>query len=194
MKELFLITTGMLVLTVGVVPWALSYNRWQANSQRWVSEFHLQALELQRPWVKVAPPGSHFTVMMPAAPRGEVKTNDTPMGLATTNLYIYQTEHGWYGATWTVYPPKMKIDINVELNATRDNFVKAVNGTLLEENSVFASGTVGKQFIAESPNATLTSRIFVMGNSTYQIAVAFPKNEDHKKDVERFLSSFALVK
>jgi hypothetical protein len=196
MRKLVLFVLVMFLGTVGIVAAAAD-----SQAKRFVNGNGegtvlrtVQTLKLQPAWVKIAPAGGQFSIMMPAAPRTDVKTNNTPLGVATTNLSIYQTEHGWYGVTWTVYPPTMKIEIQPELDATRDNFIKAVNGTLLDENKVFQNGVAGTEFIVESPNSMLTSRIFVVGSRTYQLAVAFPKGENHAQDIDQFLSSFQLVK
>ena len=194
MRKLVLFVLVMIVGTI-IATAADSQAKWFKNT---IGEGTVlrkpQSLKLQPAWVKIAPAGGQFSIMMPAAPRTDVKTNNTPLGVATTNLSIYQTEHGWFGVTWTVYPPTMKIEIQTELDATRDNFIKAVNGTLLDENKVFQNGVAGTEFTVESQNSMLTSRIFVVGSRTYQLAVAFPKGENHAQDIDQFLSSFQLVK
>jgi len=194
MRKLVLFVLVMIVGTI-IATAADSQVNWFVNTTGEGTVLRkIQTLKLQPAWVKIAPAGGQFSVMMPAAPRTAVKTNNTPLGVATTNLSIYQTEHGWFGVTWTVYPPAMKIEIQTELDATRDNFIKAVNGTLLDENKVFQNGVAGTEFTVESQNSMLTSRIFVVGSRTYQLAVAFPKGENHAQDIDQFLSSFQLVK
>jgi len=194
MRKLVLFVLVMIVGTI-IATAADSQVNWFVNTTGEGTVLRkIQTLKLQPAWVKIAPAGGQFSVMMPAAPRTAVKTNNTPLGVATTNLSIYQTEHGWFGVTWTVYPPAMKIEIQTELDATRDNFIKAVNGTLIDENKVFQNGIAGTEFTVESPNSMLTSRIFVVGSRTYQLAVAFPKGENHAQDIDQFLSSFQLVK
>src|SRR2546429_6436455 len=72
-------------------------------------------------WVKVAPAGGGFSVMMPGKPEEEVK----PGKDFTSHLFTVTTDKGIYLAAYADYAPNIKLNVSGELAANRDNFLKA---------------------------------------------------------------------
>ena len=146
-------------------------------------------------WVKLAPEGGGFEIMMPGTPTASVETKDGPEGPVTTSLYILRSAGATFFIGYADYDPKFKFDIRAEINANRDNFMKPFkDGKILTEKEKPIAGNAGIEFTAElNPTASMTSRVFVIGRRPYQIAVITPKGSE-QADTVRFLDSFKITR
>src|SRR5438876_11846767 len=71
-------------------------------------------------WIKVAPVGAGFSVLMPGKPEEEVKSAPD----FTFHLFSIIAEKTIYIAGYGDYPPTIKLAPDGELAANRDNFLK----------------------------------------------------------------------
>jgi hypothetical protein len=144
------------------------------------------------PWVKFSPPGSPFTLLMPAQPKEEKKTSESPNGPYTTYLYSsVSPERELYLVGWVDYDPKFKFGVQAELNANRDNFIKSVKATLLSTTPIKLGAHPGIEFrAAVEGKADIVSRVYIVGRRPYQLITVTPAGRDSSANRERFFSSF----
>ena len=141
-------------------------------------------------WVKVAPVGAGFAVMMPSTPKEEIKPSDD----FTTHLFLVTTEKAIYLAGYGDYSPSIKLNVGKELIANRDNFLKSLDAKLIDSKEVSMDGHTGLEFTGESNQALFRSRVYLFGNRLHQIGVAVFKGEDDAANVDRFFGSFSFTK
>ena len=152
------------------------------------------AAQAPAPWVKFSPPGSPFTVLMPAQPQESKKTSDSPNGPYTTYLYSSRSpEREIYLVGWVDYDPKFNFGVQAELNANRDNFVKSVQGKLLSTTPIKLGAHPGIEFKAEvTGKVDIVSRVYIVGRRPYQLIAVTPAGRDASANLQRFFSSFQL--
>lgn len=141
-------------------------------------------------WIKVAPAGSGFSVMMPSTPKEEKKVeNNYP-----SYTLSVATDISHYLARYTDYEPGIKIDPTKELAVNRDGFVRAIEGTLIESREISLEGRPGLEFTAESSRFFARCRFFFSGNRLYMLAAGGAKPQNDPASLNRFLTSFAFTK
>lgn len=145
-------------------------------------------------WAKFSPPGSHFNVLMPGAPKGESKTSPSPAGPYTTHLFTsVSPERELYIVGWVDYAPSFKFGVQAELEANRDNFVKSAKAKLLGTTPIKLGAYPGIEFTAELPGqADVISRVYIVGRRPYQLIALTPAGSGRTPAVERFLTSFTV--
>ena len=144
----------------------------------------------QAPWVKVAPPGGRFSVMMPTKAEESTETKDSPLGPYTAHLFISKTESIVYIVGWVDYAPGVKLDVQGEINANRDNFLKGVEASSISEKKITLDGHPGIEFVAESEGHRFKSRIYLAGNRPYMLATVWLKTDPEPAGIATFLNSF----
>ena len=145
-------------------------------------------------WVKFSPPGSPFTVLLPAQPKEQKKTAESANGPYTTTLHTAAgPEREIYLVGWVDYDPKFNFGVQAELEANRDNLVKSLGGKLLS-TTPFKLGThPGIEFKAElTGKFDIVSRVYIVGRRPYQLIALTPAGRDSSANRERFFSSFQL--
>lgn len=145
-------------------------------------------------WVKFSPAGAPISVLMPSEPKKEEKTSESPNGPYTTTLYTASTpERELYLVGWVDYDPKFNFGVQAELEANRDNFVKAVKAKLLSTTPVKLGTHPGIEFRAElTGQFDIVSRVYIVGRRPYQLILLTPAGRDASANRERFFSSFKL--
>lgn len=143
---------------------------------------------LQSEWVKLAPVGGGFSILMP----GKAEERVDPSDQFTFHLFSVSTDKTIYLAGWGDYAPSIKLDPDGELIANRDNFLKGVSATLIDSKKTTLEGRAGLEFSGESDQASFKSRVYIFGNRVHQIAVAVLKGQDDTDNVNRFFASFSL--
>ena len=147
-------------------------------------------------WIKFTSEEGRFSVLMPGpdAPKDNAETKtDSKLGQYTTHVFMKETEKGLFIAGWTDYAPEVRLDVQGELAANRDNFVKGVKAKVLSERPISLDGHPGSEFTAESAQATFKARIYVVSLRTaYMIIAVTRAGMDDSGNVNRFLSSFEV--
>jgi hypothetical protein len=141
-------------------------------------------------WVKVAPVGSGFSVMMPAKPQEEVKPGED----FTSHLFTVRTEKAIYLVGYGDYAPAIRLNVTAELMANRDNFLKDLGARLIDTKEIKADDRKGLEFTGESDQATFRSRVYLFGNRVHQIGVAIFKGKDDAENANKFFASFTFEK
>ena len=144
----------------------------------------------QSDWVKVAPFGGGFSVMMPAKPEENVRLGDD----FTAHLFTVTTDNALYTVAYGDYAPSVHFNVDDELAAHRDNFLKRLNAGLISTKQLMIEGRKGIEFTGENDQASFKSRVFIFGIRFYQIAVAVFKGSEDTTNSNRFFASFEFVK
>jgi hypothetical protein len=142
----------------------------------------------QGDWVKVAPVGGGFSIMMPSKPEEKIEPSDE----FTFHLFTVTGEKAIYLASYGDYAPSIKLDPDGELLANRDNFLKGVKAKLIESRKIVLDGHPGLEFTGESDQASFKSRVYLFGNRVHQIAVAVFKGQDDTDNMNRFFASLTF--
>jgi len=151
--------------------------------------------QTDQPWMRLAPATSGFAVMLPGEPQEEPFNKDQ----FTSRLYTFilkdgSTPRAIYLAGIGEYAASVRINPQAELEANRDNFIKALGDTrLTESHNITLDGRQGLEFSGDSARASVVSRVYVVGNRVYQLAVMVFKGIDEKKNVAKFFDSFAFT-
>jgi len=147
------------------------------------------------PWVRLAPTGTGFAVMLPGKPEEKASTK----GQFSSRLFTLITKDGAtpraiYLAGWGEYAASVRIVTQAELEANRDNFIKELPGMrLIGTQKITLDGRPGIEFTGESERASVISRVYVVGNRVFQLAVMVFKGIDEKTNVNKFFDSFAFT-
>lgn len=144
-------------------------------------------------WTKFSPPDCRCSVLTPIKLEGSVQPVDTKVGRYSVNIFKGTAGTVSYVIAWVDYDPSMNLNIQGELEANRDNFVKGVGATLLETTPISLKGSPGLLFTAERAETFYTSRVYVIGRRPYQLLVATRKGEDHAVEISKFFSSFETI-
>lgn len=141
-------------------------------------------------WIKVAPVGGGFSVMMPAKPEEETR----PGADLTAHLFSATTDNAVYTVAYGDYAPSVRFNVDDELAANRDNFLKGVNASLKTTKPLTMDGRKGLEFTGENAQASFKSRVFIFGTRFYQVAVAVLRGRDDAENSNKFLTSFEFTR
>lgn len=142
-------------------------------------------------WQKTDVPEFGFSAMFPAAPKREQNTDHgvqltSYVAIADGALCIVM--HGLY--PYTVNP-------DVEIPASRDNFVKGVSAKLLSEKPLeFPRGSKklrALEFDAKGAMYTFRSILIIEGAHVYQIAGGTPNKDGKQSDLESCVRGLKLT-
>ena len=154
----------------------------------------VSSAQAQSQWVLFEPAGGGFSVSMPGTPKTETETKPSDLGPYTSNLFTVTAGDVIYLIGYVDYQPTVRLDVQGEIAATRDKFLKAVNGTLVAEKKITLDGHSGLEFTADiGTSHFVTSKVYVVGQRPYQILAVTRKGAD-QTDANKFLSSFKLSK
>lgn len=140
-------------------------------------------------WFKVAPVGAGFSVMMPARPNEELKSNND----LTIHLFTLTIHDAIYMVSYGDYAPALQIEVEDQLNANRDSFARDLNAKIVDTRKIKMNGHPGIEFTAISDRATIKSRIYLFGNRVHQITIAALDAQTETEDAKRFFSSFTFT-
>jgi len=149
-------------------------------------------------WLKLAPQGAPFSVLLPAQPAEKTKDDSTGMKVHTYKLKAGQIEYQvvWFASvpyavlqrgSFNVLFPRGLEDI---LKSARQEGKKGLLTT--HEQDIIFNGYHARESTMESGSEQLDARAFIAGGDLITIAVLYPKNEPSIADANRFLKSFYL--
>jgi hypothetical protein len=141
-------------------------------------------------WVKLAPTGEGFSVMMPGTPKEEKRVE----GNYSSHSFAVRTDIAMYLFEYGDNAPTLKIDPAQALAVNRDTFVRAFEGTLIESREISLDGHPGLEFRAENSRMSAKCRFFAFGNRLYFLVAGINKPQDDSANVNRFFASFAFTK
>ena len=147
-------------------------------------------------WVTFRSEPGRFSVLLPGPGDPKLDTSTTsqsPAGPYTTYMYTQPSDKGMFLVGWVDYAPTFNFNIQKELDANRDNFIKGLKGSrLVSERPVTYGTSPGREFIAETDAVVVKSRVYIIGRRPYMLIAATRKGADDSVNVERFLASFKI--
>src|SRR5687768_2021345 len=87
-------------------------------------------------WTKFSLPNCRCSVITPVKLEGSVQPVNTKAGRYSVNIFQGTVGTVTYVIGWVDYEPTMNLNVQGELEANRDNFVKGVGATLLETTPI----------------------------------------------------------
>jgi hypothetical protein len=145
--------------------------------------------------IKFVVPDGSCSVLIPEKPELHTTAKDTESGEIVTNMWLVNDSQGFFLIGITDYP--VDIDVQRELDLSRDNFLKAVDAKLVSESDFTLKGYRAKEFTGVSNPAsdgnTFKSRVFVIGRRNYQTVARDETAKWNVERVNRFLLSFELT-
>ena len=144
-------------------------------------------------WQEYKPAGAGYRVELPGTPESKSREQPTPAGPATVTMARVAQGKSGYLTSHAVYQTgALPSDPQQALDNARDGVLK--NGKLVSEKRVTVDGTPARRLVLESSGQVVHLLIVVKGNTMYQALYHQPQGGDLPPDVERFMSSFKLVK
>ena len=144
-------------------------------------------------WVRFNSPIGRFTVMLPQNPTEKSETVRSDVGPYTTHLFSVRSVKTVYLVGWVDYAPGFNFGTQSELNANRDNFVKAIKATLVTSSNARFDGYQSLEFTAETTDTIYRSRVYIVGRRPYQLIAGTLKGTDDSTNVTRFFDSFKIT-
>jgi len=140
-------------------------------------------------WVTFRSTDGKFNVLLPETPQEKTETTQSEHGPYTTHLFVVRSDPNVFLIGWVDYDPAFRFDPTLELEANRDNFVKGINGTLINNQNLRYDGYQTLEFTAETTERTFRSRVYMVGRRPYLLVSGTPKGVDDQFNVNRFFSS-----
>lgn len=152
------------------------------------------ALSVQaQEWNSYSYPSDGFRASFPSAPQQQKQDVPTAAGSFELRSYLVQDSQFAlfigvcdYGATAEGKDP------DTLLQGAKQGALRNVNGHLLSENKVTLGTYHGLEFEAENDTMHFSARLYMVGNTLYQVLVASPLGSNYA-DAARFLDSFQLI-
>jgi hypothetical protein len=139
-------------------------------------------------WIKFAPPGGGFSVLLPAQPKEEIESKEN----FTAHLFTAKNERAIYIVGYGDYAPSMHLNVDDELLALRDNFARDFKAHLNNSRNITLNQNPGLEFTAENDQASFKCRVYLAGNRVYRFAAIVFAGKDDPENVNKFLGSFAF--
>jgi hypothetical protein len=142
-------------------------------------------------WKRFVSAEGRFAVMMPGVPAHVRKSEDSGHGKIVQHSYGLKTRSGLLEIIYADYP--FVPEAAAELQANRDQFIADTGTKLVSESKINYRGNPGIEFRCESKDSTFIARIYVMGQTVYELAGGGYKGQIDYKEISRFLNSFQIV-
>ena len=158
--------------------------------------FAFQCFAFQTSEERLVPDDKSFSVVMPSHPEKQDQRKDTEYGPILTTIWLSRIPTGTSAVIYLVGITDYPIDVNpkTELDLDRDNFLKAVNGTLVSSTDLTVGTVPGKEFVGKSATHTFKSVVFLKGRRVFQAVAGELSSNINEDRVEKFLRSFELTK
>ncbi len=133
-----------------------------------------------------------YTVLMPANPQRNDRTQETPGGPVQVHIAQVQDPSGKYMSSLSEFPNGSldKVKSKDLLDSLQQATIQSMGGTLVNSQDIEASGLQGREFTAVDPDGSeVTARVFVGGSNVYTLAGTYSKGR-MPASVQQFLGSF----
>lgn len=143
-------------------------------------------------WINYSSEAGRFSASMPQTPTDSAQTTSSESGPYTTHLFVAKSDKSLYLIGWVDYDPSFKFNVQMELDANRDNFIKGTAARLTNSRNLTIDGYQSMEFTAETDNSIYRSRVFIVGRRPYQLVVKTDKDKDDSENIARFFNSFKV--
>lgn len=139
-----------------------------------------------------APPNAGFSAQFPAVPTEQtIKAGDIDVRMFAVEIkpVTYYACYNEYAASTNSVTPEQRLD------GARDGAVSNIKGTLIAETEIMLDNYPGRDIqIASMDNQfTIRTRMYMVNNRLYQIAVVTAKDTAFTDGMTAFLDSFKLL-
>ncbi len=149
-------------------------------------------------WYKFEPEPTRFSLLFPSKPKESSTPTPSAAGLMTQHDAQVSYKTLFYGLGWMDFPAGAVVDPKKALDGARDGAVSSAKGKIRSEKAIKLNGKHnGRDIIFDVTTplkATGYLRIYIVGKRFYQTLVVEPAQKRDPDNVEKFLSSFAVVK
>ena len=142
-------------------------------------------------WRRFAPADGRAAVLMPGTPSHQRRTTETPRGKIVEHSFSLSTRAGLLELVFADYP--FTPDAKTELQGNGDQFVKDTQTKIVSEWPINYRGNPGWEFRSENTESVFIVRLFVIGQTVYEIVAGGYRKQIDFDEVNRFLNSFQLV-
>ena len=155
----------------------------------------------QAGWVPFSGPDGRFSVQLPESPKHMTEQAADPRLPTPLTSHTFMSTDGrrHYVVSYVDYPAGFKGDVDLELSASRETFVKRVNGKLVGSKRVsYQSGNdvlPAEEFTATEGDNEHTVLTIVDNERPYQVVAVIPKDEaaEAAADVKAYFASFKIA-
>lgn len=188
------LAASLLTLTVTVVGFSQEHSRPPSSSTPRPTPYPTPATIAPAPdgWQTFTSQPGRFSILMPGVPTDKVETTPSEHGPFTTHLFVLRGDKSVFLIGWVDYDPNFNFDPTGELDLNRENFIKGVKATLVENRRVTLDGYQAIEFTAQTNDTIFRSRVYMVGRRPYQLVTGTPKNMDDSYNINRFFSSFKV--
>ena len=155
----------------------------------------------KREWVTHKSASGGFEVLMPGTPKSSTEETPTAVGSIKLHMYIYEKSNdAAFTAMYSDYPKRLvqMSNPNKILEGAQQGGVSNIKGTLKSEKKIKIGKHPGREFSALAPTPIgtqmeYTSRVYLVENRLYQIAIAASIGKVSDADKKKFFASFKLT-
>jgi hypothetical protein len=141
-------------------------------------------------WITFNSKEGNLTILLPAKPTVQMDTSKTYPSY-TTMMFISKGSTDIFAFGWVDYESSYNFNEQKELEANRDNFLKGINGTLVESKNTTFKGYKAVEFTATSGTYFWTSKVFLVGRRPYQLVAASSTGKASENE-KKFYDSFSI--
>jgi hypothetical protein len=140
-----------------------------------------------------------FTIFLPGTPREQAVAHQGPDGReVVSHTAVVERPPAVYTVGYASDPNLARADtdaINARLERVRKGLEERLKGKLVSERRIALEKHPGLEFSLEVPSAGIyRSRIYIVRDRFYQVAVLGPKEAALSKEAAAVLDSFRLLK
>jgi hypothetical protein len=148
----------------------------------------------QQQWVEHRPAGAGYRIEFPGQPTVESQEVKTAAGNVTVHVAKVDVSNVGFVALHNSYPKGAVGNPKDALIRGRDGALNKPGRKLRSEQNLSVGGAPAKRIIVDVDGGqVIIDLIVVSGDNLYQAITASPKGSENSPDVQRFISSFALV-
>lgn len=138
-------------------------------------------------------PDDGFQIDFPLFPEITKTPANPAIAKITGAMYIVEDEESACGVIYSKFSAK-RTDPSKELNAGRDNVIKALNATLVSDKDIKVDGHPGKEVILDLGDGSAQRiRFFMTEFELYQILFSSSLSEVSGEAADKFMTSFQLM-
>jgi hypothetical protein len=155
----------------------------------------LAPLSRAQDWKTYTYASDGFSITTPSAP--QMTSTSVPTAAGSFDVHSYSIDlDGGSGALVVAvcnYGAVAKDkDPDTLLQGAKNGSITNLHGTLTSEKQIVLGDSKGLQFEADSPDAHLSARIYMVGTILYQLIAVMPLNHPYP-NAARFFDSFTLT-
>jgi hypothetical protein len=146
-------------------------------------------------WATFASDEWQFSVELPGKPEVESTSLETMYGSAPMHEFSIPFGAAYCIVAVTEYDPQVTRDFSVDerYGMAAEGLAENLGGALAQDESIQQSGLIGREHVVEvKGKATLHTRIFLVGDRSYQINITYPPGFVSPNAVSHYLDSLRI--